>query len=165
MIRRPPRSTLFPYTTLFRSTDPESLRREPVLQPIVKRWDASAENVKAFATRPAEIALEFDDFELLSAPGDARGASVFSNFDDGSSRTATGGVWTYNWSDARSTAFELAPPGRGGGGYAARIAGNIDGASSSNWQASFCKAGHSNSRCFSRQSPTGTIILRKFFRL
>src|SRR2546426_8448877 len=55
MIRRPPRSTLFPYTTLFRSTDPESLRREPVLQPIVKRWDASAENVKAFATRPAEI--------------------------------------------------------------------------------------------------------------
>ncbi len=118
-------------------TDPESLRREAVLQPIVKRWDASAENVKAFATRPAEIALEFDDFELLSAPGDARGASVFSNFDDGSSRTATGGVWTYNWSDARSTAFELAAPGRGGGGYAARIAGNIDGASSSNWQASF----------------------------
>jgi sialate O-acetylesterase len=95
-------------------TDPESLRREPVLQPIVKRWDASAENVKTFATRPAEIALEFDDFELLSAPGEARGASSFSNFDDGSSRTATGGVWTYNWSDAKSTAFELVTPGRGG---------------------------------------------------
>src|SRR2546427_7703233 len=27
MIRRPPRSTLFPYTTLFRSTMPESVRR------------------------------------------------------------------------------------------------------------------------------------------
>src|SRR2546428_6486471 len=27
MIRRPPRSTLFPYTTLFRSTDPEVLMR------------------------------------------------------------------------------------------------------------------------------------------
>jgi sialate O-acetylesterase len=118
-------------------TDPESLRREPVLQPIVKRWDAAAENVKAFATRPAEIALEFDDFELLSASGDAHGPSVFSKFDDGSSRTATGGVWTYNWSDAKSTAFELVAPGRGGLGYAARIAGNIDGASSSNWQASF----------------------------
>src|SRR3712207_8662182 len=26
MIRRPPRSTLFPYTTLFRSVDPEELR-------------------------------------------------------------------------------------------------------------------------------------------
>ncbi|PYU83237.1 MAG: hypothetical protein DMG50_08850 [Acidobacteria bacterium] len=44
-------------------TDPESLRREPVLQPLVERSDASA-----------EIALEFDDFELLFAPGDARGA-------------------------------------------------------------------------------------------
>src|SRR2546430_4420463 len=28
MIRRPPRSTLFPYTTLFRSQIPEGLRRE-----------------------------------------------------------------------------------------------------------------------------------------
>src|SRR5258708_10820330 len=27
MIRRPPRSTLFPYTTLFRSLDPAELRR------------------------------------------------------------------------------------------------------------------------------------------
>src|SRR3712207_6850819 len=27
MIRRPPRSTLFPYTTLFRSPDPGSMRR------------------------------------------------------------------------------------------------------------------------------------------
>src|SRR2546426_4997260 len=27
MIRRPPRSTLFPYTTLFRSPDPEAARR------------------------------------------------------------------------------------------------------------------------------------------
>jgi hypothetical protein len=97
--------------------------------------------VKTFATRPAEIALEFDDFELLSAPGEARGASSFSNFDDGSSRTATGGVWTYNWSDAKSTAFELVTPGHGSGGYAARIAGNIDGASSSNWQASFSSDG------------------------
>src|SRR5690348_17708986 len=29
MIRRPPRSTLFPYTTLFRSSDVESLAPEP----------------------------------------------------------------------------------------------------------------------------------------
>src|SRR6266567_4963693 len=27
MIRRPPRSTLFPYTTLFRSADPQAARR------------------------------------------------------------------------------------------------------------------------------------------
>src|SRR3712207_7170391 len=31
MIRRPPRSTLFPYTTLFRSVDPEvPAQREPI---------------------------------------------------------------------------------------------------------------------------------------
>src|SRR2546422_3754097 len=29
MIRRPPRSTLFPYTTLFRSRGEKSLRRQP----------------------------------------------------------------------------------------------------------------------------------------
>src|SRR2546430_10913061 len=29
MIRRPPRSTLFPYTTLFRSTDPGAIPGEP----------------------------------------------------------------------------------------------------------------------------------------
>src|SRR2546430_12274253 len=29
MIRRPPRSTLFPYTTLFRSTDAMGLREDP----------------------------------------------------------------------------------------------------------------------------------------
>src|SRR2546425_6756567 len=34
MIRRPPRSTLFPYTTLFRSrADPRSTRRRPHAQP------------------------------------------------------------------------------------------------------------------------------------
>src|SRR3989449_5000816 len=31
MIRRPPRSTLFPYTTLFRSLPPSALYREPEL--------------------------------------------------------------------------------------------------------------------------------------
>src|SRR3712207_7019786 len=31
MIRRPPRSTLFPYTTLFRSLDAEALRRQSSL--------------------------------------------------------------------------------------------------------------------------------------
>src|SRR2546429_6054472 len=30
MIRRPPRSTLFPYTTLFRSLDGPALQRDPV---------------------------------------------------------------------------------------------------------------------------------------
>src|SRR5690554_7787618 len=38
MLRRPPRSTLFPYTTLFRSTDlADSIRENGLLQPIVIR--------------------------------------------------------------------------------------------------------------------------------
>src|SRR5947207_10144995 len=36
MIRRPPRSTLFPYTTLFRSADPRA-RRAGVARPRVRR--------------------------------------------------------------------------------------------------------------------------------
>src|SRR3712207_7567644 len=40
MIRRPPRSTLFPYTTLFRSAPPALLRREPTLE-FVGRVSAS----------------------------------------------------------------------------------------------------------------------------
>src|SRR5688572_8077505 len=48
MIRRPPRSTLFPYTTLFRSYDPE--RRIPV------EWERGAEG--AFEVR---IAVEVED--------------------------------------------------------------------------------------------------------
>src|SRR3712207_1119161 len=33
MIRRPPRSTLFPYTTLFRSSPTNRLRRRPIKHP------------------------------------------------------------------------------------------------------------------------------------
>src|SRR3712207_7693708 len=32
MIRRPPRSTLFPYTTLFRSLSPDGLRSDPTTE-------------------------------------------------------------------------------------------------------------------------------------
>src|SRR5688572_32095769 len=38
MIRRPPRSTLFPYTTLFRSTDPHEIvdARDPAAKPTIR---------------------------------------------------------------------------------------------------------------------------------
>src|SRR5256885_11082612 len=40
MIRRPPRSTLFPYTTLFRSRTPEFLRKNPAGRvPVLERDD------------------------------------------------------------------------------------------------------------------------------
>ena len=115
-------------------TDPASLRREPVLQPIVSRWEASPPGQKAYAARPREFSLEFDDFELLPARPDAP-AMAFSNFDDGSSRTSTGGDWNYTWTEAPDSAFSLVAPGRGGTGYAAKIAGMLDGTSYARWQA------------------------------
>src|SRR5690348_14565108 len=45
-------------------TDPDSLQREPVLRPIVQRWEGEPAGVKAFAAEPAEISLEFDDFKI-----------------------------------------------------------------------------------------------------
>src|SRR5260370_5762728 len=40
MIRRPPRSTLFPYTTLFRSHDGDEHARDAVDQPLDRRFAA-----------------------------------------------------------------------------------------------------------------------------
>jgi hypothetical protein len=53
-------------------TNPDSLRREPVLKPIAERWDASAAEVKSYATHPAEFSIEFDDFELVPTKNSVR---------------------------------------------------------------------------------------------
>src|SRR2546430_13519070 len=45
MIRRPPRSTLFPYTTLFRSLLEETI---PKAQGLAKKNDFAAEDLSAF---------------------------------------------------------------------------------------------------------------------
>lgn len=111
-------------------TDPESLHRDPILQPIVSHWDSASSDEKAFAARSRGFSLEFDDFELL--PVNPASAPVsFSNFDDGSSAVSTGGAWSYSWQEAPDSQFELVAPGRGGKGYAARISGALDGTSDS----------------------------------
>src|SRR3712207_7099386 len=63
MIRRPPRSTLFPYTTLFRSTLMEISGRQP--PPRVKRQrehlvDALLDGHFYFARKRVAVALEPD---------------------------------------------------------------------------------------------------------
>ena len=118
-------------------TDLDSLRREPVLKPIVERWEASAADVKSYATHPAEFSIEFDDFELLRAGDDPQGPLSLSNFDDAAAQISTGGNWTYDWQGAPDSLFELVTPGRGGRGFAARVKGALDGASWSRMQASF----------------------------
>lgn len=118
-------------------TDPDSLQQGPVLRPIVQRWEASAPAVKRYAEEPADISLEFDDFELLPATPVAQGTTLLSNFDDGNSLMMTGGVWTYDWQEGAGTEFQLSAPGRGGAGFAAKVTGKLDGASSSSLHASF----------------------------
>lgn len=118
-------------------TDPDSLRREPALQSVLTQWDAAPAIVKSLAAGPATFSLEFDDFELLPRPGDESLPVRISDFDDGTSRTSTGGEWTYSWKDAPGAAFELVAPGRSGKGYAARVSGTLDEVSSSRLQANF----------------------------
>jgi len=118
-------------------TDLESLRREPILRPIVERWEVSAADVKSYAAHATEFSMEFDDFELLRDGSDPRGPLKLNNFDDGAAQLSTGGSWTYDWQGAPDSVFELVTPGRGGRGFAGRVKGTLDGASSSRIKASF----------------------------
>src|SRR3989454_6130854 len=57
MIRRPPRSTLFPYTTLFRSALVERVARHRVVEAVAARVDLHAA-ADAERLRPGEVVLE-----------------------------------------------------------------------------------------------------------
>ena len=114
----------WPGTAAEEWTAPDELRREPILAPIVQRWEVLPADVKSFAAHPTEFSLEFDDFELLSENPGPRSSLLLSNFDDGTSRTATGGSWSYVWADAPNSALELVSPGRNGSKYAGRVAGH-----------------------------------------
>ena len=118
-------------------TDPESLRADPILRPIVDRWDASSSSVKSFAAKPAPLDIEYDDFELLPSPGSSEAPLLLSNFDTASTTLPMGGDWTYEWQDAPQTSFSLVSPGRGGEGYALRVSGRITQLDSSRLEAAF----------------------------
>src|SRR3712207_9135447 len=59
MIRRPPRSTLFPYTTLFRSHAPEARNVDPPRRPVDRRQWCALGRVAGRAAR-----LDLDDLVL-----------------------------------------------------------------------------------------------------
>src|SRR3712207_7644492 len=65
MIRRPPRSTLFPYTTLFRSAEDRGLLEDGVQHP--RDGDVDAEERLARDDRPVVDARDAgaDDLEVL----------------------------------------------------------------------------------------------------
>jgi sialate O-acetylesterase len=118
-------------------TDAESLRAEPILKPILERWNASPAGVRSFATEPAAFDLEFDDFELLPAAGSSTEPLVLSNFDNGLATVSLSGEWTYSWKDAPQTSFSVVSPGRGGRGYAIRVSGRVGEMDSARLQAAF----------------------------
>ncbi len=105
---------------------PDALLADADLKPVLEEWKHATPDEKEFAENALPLDLEFDDFELI--PATAGSASrMLANFDDGTARVATGGSFSYGWEDAPDAPFELVSPGRGAGGFAARIAGRLDG--------------------------------------
>src|SRR3712207_7468086 len=71
MIRRPPRSTLFPYTTLFRSRDPLCALRQPP-GPRLPRRDDDAEEHAALREQPVDQAGREVKIEPAAKYGSSR---------------------------------------------------------------------------------------------
>jgi sialate O-acetylesterase len=115
-------------------TDPDSLWNDAMLKPIVTRPDGMSAQEKSFAANGRGFSLEFDDFELLPVKQDEP-LVAFSNFDDGTSRVSTGGTWSFSWDSAPRAVFQLAKPGHGEAGYAAKVSGELDGTSYARLQA------------------------------
>src|SRR2546426_1969128 len=65
MIRRPPRSTLFPYTTLFRSRRPSQTRpRAPAAAPSLRRPRARARDRKSTRLNSSHLVISYAVFCL-----------------------------------------------------------------------------------------------------
>src|SRR5256885_9813213 len=76
MIRRPPRSTLFPYTTLFRSQATElvaeflhfsAVEIDQLLNPLHRASDTSASGIARIDNRPAPALIFFEQPHWLAA--------------------------------------------------------------------------------------------------
>jgi sialate O-acetylesterase len=120
--------TAWPGTTIEEWIDPTFLHETQAPISTTKPADDSSQVVTHPMGR-SPFDLQFDDFELIRDPSNP--GTVFSTFDDGTSRNTMGGSWSYNWQDGPETSFDLVAPGRGGAGFAARVAGKMDGSDDS----------------------------------
>jgi len=125
----------WPGTTIEEWIDSRALQETPALKPIADQWDGSSPTVEVPAMGRRSFNLQFDDFELIRDRSSS--GNVFSNFDDGTSRNTMGGEWSYDWQDAPETSFDLVAPGHAGAGFAATVAGKINGSDDSRLTAHF----------------------------
>src|SRR5256884_678440 len=105
MIRRPPRSTLFPYTTLFRSlgfgmASPCQFRGRAAIDEGVEvraiEAQAAYVNPEVFDQLPTELRLDFADGRLIDGVHgvpEALGTKLLS----GERKPALQGVFLYHW--------------------------------------------------------------------
>jgi sialate O-acetylesterase len=130
----------WPGTTIEDWVAPEALQADSDLAPVLEEWKHTTPDEKKFAENPLPLGLEFDDFELFSATAGSA-SKLLANFDDGTARVSTGGSFSYSWEDAPDAPFELVSPGRGAGGFAARVAGRLDGTQDSTLTAHYKMGG------------------------
>jgi sialate O-acetylesterase len=116
----------WPGTPIEQWIAPEVLRADPDLKSTAAEWDRATAAQKSYAENPLWFDLEFDDFELVSELGKPE-SRVLANFDGGTSELTSGGAFSYSWGDATDTNFDLVSPGRATGGFAARVAGKLNG--------------------------------------
>jgi sialate O-acetylesterase len=125
----------WPGTTIEEWIDSETLQATQGRKLNADREDSSLGAGKESTVGRTSFNLQFDDFELIRDPSSL--GTAFSNFDDGTSRTSMGGEWSYDWQDGPETFFDLVAPGHGGAGFAARVAGRMDGSDDSRLTARF----------------------------
>src|SRR2546422_6284031 len=110
MIRRPPRSTLFPYTTLFRSPDTWPALRGAGL-PLTGGWRRTA---LAWALQSMELTRAgTDGLALLwhrDVPDRLARLAPFARFDDATPVVADGALWWIAYGYLESASFPLARP-------------------------------------------------------
>jgi sialate O-acetylesterase len=116
----------WPGTAIEEWIDADAIRRNPEIKDVAKELDQASAAERDRAENAQALDLQFDDFQLIPAASGNVGETL-ANFDDGTARLTTGGSFSYSWSDAGDSSFDLLPPGRGGTGLAARVSGQVDG--------------------------------------
>lgn len=126
----------WPGTTIEDWVAPEGLQADADLAPVLEEWKHATPDEKKFAEKALPLDLEFDDFELTPATVGSP-SNFLANFDDATTHISTGGSFAYGWQDSPDALFELVSPGRGASGFAARVAGRLDGTQDSTLTANY----------------------------